>query len=239
MSKRHRSKQNKRKITQILMSVDWVIALFGFILLVLVVGFIIFPFISKSMSMKAEMDELDQQIDNATNFLTQIRSLDDVALDADYKAAIEVVPARLEVASFASFVDATAQRYNLEFQEASTGNAAVAFSDTEKSKTNAVIGAYDTVSGPFVYEGGYMNIAKFLSEVQNTSKYLIIIDRVSMKSLDADGSRWEVRFIVTGYYKSGEDEILSPNPRKPFKPYTQYNEALQIIRRKARYGQGG
>ena len=230
-TKRQKEKLRREKTKKILRSIDWFITIVGAVVFLLLIVFVLYPFINNALRDKKEISQLDAQIKSSQVYLTSLSRLDQLALDSDYASMQKVFPVELEVASFTNFVDQTATRHNLKFQEARTGNNEIDIASEENKHTVGT--SYGAVSGPFTYTGTYTDIAAFLSDAQTASPYLIIVDQIDMKRLK--GNTWEIQLLISGYHRQSVGNLGKPNPAKPFKPYTQYNEALQIIRRKANY----
>ncbi len=247
---------------RIMRSVDWVIALTGLSVFIMVLFFVLLPFTQKVKSDRYEIHRLDDEIVKTQKYINDLNALDEVQMDLDQERLSMVMPQDMEVSSFAGYVDQLALKNSLLLQRFSSANSEVLISDKKKSDNSAkkeeksvqkliadesgksslskkvrksdALG-YDMVSGPFIYKGKYNDIANFLSEVQDLSPYLVVISSVRLENVGQSNydDEWEVALTVTGYYSSNITVDSSIDIEKGFVPYTTMQSVLQFVYSKA------
>jgi hypothetical protein len=80
------------------------------------------------------------------------------------------------------------------------------------------------------YRGSLENILNFLDNFYYSSPYIVSPQNIS---LTKSAELWEVELSLTGYYVS-EEENLVVNIYKPFKPYTDFADVMEILKEKSK-----
>jgi hypothetical protein len=192
----------------------------GVILLFLSI-FVFIPMINSALEYQREIKETDTKIDQMTKVFQQINALDDTQLSEDVILAKSIIPKILKVSDFIYYVDTLAREKGLQIRELSAGDMG-----GKVAQDSSGAG----VSGPISYQGDYTSVVAFLEEVQNVSPYIIRIQNVEVAAL-ATGM-WSISLNVSGYYMA--DKVGEINIYKPFKPYTEYQDILDIFKEKAK-----
>lgn len=261
-TKRQRAQEKRQRMKRVMRSVDWVIALTGLGVFLMVLFFVLLPFTQKVKSDRREIKQLDDKIVKTQKYIDDLNALDEVQMDLDQERLNMVMPQDMEVSSFAGYVDQLALKNSLSLQSFSSANSEVIVDDKDKTdggsekdtktarkplskddgnsashtklRKGALLG-YDMVSGPFIYKGKYNDIANFLSEVQDLSPYLVVITSVRMENVGKTTyeDEWEVALTVTGYYSSNIAVDSSIDIEKGFVPYTTMQSVLQFVYSKA------
>ncbi len=201
---------------------DLMIPIIVVVVLLLLSIFVFVPMINAALKYQEEIKETNVKIEQLNSVKESLNKIDDNKLSDDIILAKSVIPKILKVSDFIYYVDTLARQKGLLIRELSAGDMISKVSQTENSGAG--------VSGPISYVGTYDAVVDFLDEVQNISPYIIRIQNVEVASL-ASG-QWSISLNVSGYYMT--DKMGQVNIYRPFKPYTDYEDILEIFREKAK-----
>ncbi len=183
----------------------------------IILSFAVFvPMVKSAFGYLDEIKVTDEKIEQLEKLNKQLNRLDENQLNEDILTARQVIPRVLLVSNFVYYIDDLAKNQ-------------LQLVISELSSSDSING----VSGPLGYSGAYSNVIAFLDDVQNVSPYMIRLENVEISARDDElGSQtWNISLQVSGYYMT--DELGEPNIYGPFQPYTEYEDIMEIFRRKA------
>ena len=190
------------------------------VLLILSIAVFI-PMIQAALAYQQEIKDTDSKIAQLNNLDKDLAQLNDNDLSDNVILAKSVIPKILKVSDFIYYIDTLAGQKNLVIRELSAGDMGGSLLPTQDSGAG--------VSGPISYMGAYDDVVSFLEEVQSVSPYIVRIQNVEVSHQSSD--RWSISLVVSGYYmadRNGKVDIY-----RPFKPYTEYQDILDIFKKKA------
>lgn len=190
---------------------DFIIPIASGAIFVILTFAVFIPMITSAFDYLAEIKETDNKIDQMKKLSTKLDKLDDNQINEDVLVARQVIPKKLLVSNFVYYLDELATTKNLTISELSSSDS-----------TNGV-------SGPLGYSGDYDNVISFLEEVQSVSPYMIRLENVEVGAQDE--GKWNISLQVSGYYIAESDE--DPDIYAPFAPYTDFEDVIEIFRKKA------
>ena len=118
------------------------------------------------------------------------------------------------------YVDNLAKEKGLLIRELSAGDMGGAVSQAESGAG---------VSGPVSYVGDYQSVVGFLEQVQVVSPYIIRLQNVEVAALTT--GQWSISLNLSGYYMAARNAVV--DLYKPFRPYTDYQDTIDIFKAKA------
>jgi hypothetical protein len=195
---------------------DFIIPIASSIVFLILCFAVFIPMVKSAFESIDEIKEIDQKIEQLNKLNKQIDELDENQLNEDVLTSRTVVPSDLLVSDFVYYEDNLAKSLNLEISKLSSADS------------------LNSVSGPLGYEGEYTNVINFLDKAQNVSPYMIRLENIKLseKKKNDGKDNWSIDMTVSGYYLT--DTKDEPNIYSEFKPYTQYNDIIEIFREKAK-----
>ncbi|KKP65560.1 MAG: hypothetical protein UR61_C0018G0010 [candidate division WS6 bacterium GW2011_GWE1_34_7] len=190
---------------------DLVIPIASGILFIILAFAVFIPMVTSAFEYLDEIKETNEKIDQLEKLNKQIDSLDDNQLNDDVLTSRQVIPRILLVSNFVFYLDELAKEKSLEISELSSADS------------------INGVSGPIGYTGDYLNVIAFLEDVQSVSPYMIRLENVEVSAKE-EGD-WSISLQVSGYYILEADK--DPDIYAPFQPYTEYEDVVEIFKRKA------
>ena len=190
---------------------DLVIPIASGILFIILAFAVFIPMVTSAFEYLDEIKETNEKIDQLEKLNKQIDSLDDNQLNDDVLTSRQVIPRILLVSNFVFYLDELAKEKSLEISELSSADS------------------INVVSGPIGYTGDYLNVIAFLEDVQSVSPYMIRLENVEVSAKE-EGD-WSISLQVSGYYILEADK--DPDIYAPFQPYTEYEDVVEIFKRKA------
>ena len=190
---------------------DLVIPIASGILFIILAFAVFIPMVTSAFEYLDEIKETNEKIDQLEKLNKQIDSLDDNQLNDDVLTSRQVIPRILLVSNFVFYLDELAKEKSLEISELSSADS------------------INGVSGPIGYTGDYLNVIAFLEDVQSVSPYMIRLENVEVSAKE-EGD-WSILLQVSGYYILEADK--DPDIYAPFQPYTEYEDVVEIFKRKA------
>ena len=190
---------------------DLVIPIASGILFIILAFAVFIPMITSAFDYLDEIKETNEKIAQLEKLNKQLNSLDENQLNDDVLTSRQVIPRILLVSNFVFYLDELAKEKSLEISELSSADS------------------INGVSGPIGYTGDYLNVIAFLEDVQSVSPYMIRLENVEVSAKE-EGD-WSISLQVSGYYIL-EDE-KDPDIYAPFLPYTEYEDVVEIFKRKA------
>lgn len=215
--KQRQAKAMSRKIKQTRLTLsDLVIPLASGALLIVLSIVVFIPMVKAAFGYVEEMKEVNTKIEQMENLHKQLKSLDEIQMNEDVLVARQVIPKVLLVSNFVYYIDTLA---------------------TEKSLTVGSLSSSDSlnaVSGPLSYRGDFDNVVAFLEDVQEISPYMIRLESVKVsirEDTDSFEETWSISLNVSGYHFSESGD--KPDIYAPFQLYTEYEDIVQIFKKKA------
>jgi Tfp pilus assembly protein PilO len=208
---------------------DFVIPIFGLIVLILLTIFVYIPAISDAMDMRTELADLKEKKAHLDELAVELESQNMDTYNSDYNSLSLILPKKLEVANFAYYIDKLAVDKNLALTEIRLGNSSV--TNIKKSDTNEG----EQVSGPVKYNGDYDSIISFMDEMQSYSPYLISLESLKLSHMPTSVSNnsWSLELSVMATYY-GNDTITIPSySNYMFVPYTTNADSLSLLKKRS------
>ncbi len=186
----------------------------GIVFIILSFGVFI-PMINAALEYQDEIKVSNEKIEQLEKLNNRLDKLDDDQLNEDVVTARKVIPKKLLVSDLLLYLNELAISLDLSISELSSADA------------------LNAVSGPVEYSGNYENVLKFLENVQNVSPYMLRLQNVEISARqDVEaGETWNISLDVSGYYLAEED--INLDVYAPFQLYTEYEEVMEILKRKA------
>lgn len=205
---------------------DLVVPSLGVIILVILIVFIYIP-VSKDLSKyQKDIADIETEIGKIESNANTLSSIDTTLLNKDKQIINQLIPERLEVASFAIYVEKLAIEKNLELTKLSASSSLRAAGETEEN------GVY-AISGSFVYTGSYEAVLDFVKSLSQNSPYLISASNIKLSDI-GEGS-WTVELIIEGYYSkiSSATDIQLDQDIRDF-IYDQNSPTLDRLRNRSK-----
>jgi hypothetical protein len=206
-----------RKVKQTKLTLSDLIIPLASLFLLVVLSFAVFiPMISSAFDYIEEIKVTEEKIEQLEETMRQLDTLNEIQMNEDVLIARKVIPKVLLVSNFVYYLDNLAKEKDLEVSNLSTADS-----------TN-------TVSGPLEYSGAFIDVISFLEEVQEVSPYMIRLENVEVSIREEEERRnevWKISLSVSGYHYA--ESNAEPSVYAPFQLYTQYEDIVQIFRRKA------
>ncbi len=186
----------------------------GVVFIILSFGVFI-PMINAALEYQDEIKVSNEKIEQLEKLNNRLDKLDDDQLNEDVVTARKVIPKKLLVSDLLLYLNELAISLDLSVSELSSADA------------------LNAVSGPVEYSGNYENVLKFLENVQNVSPYMLRLQNVEISARqDVEaGETWNISLDVSGYYLAEED--INLDIYAPFQLYTEYEDVMEILKRKA------
>jgi len=211
-----RIKESKLKLS------DMIVPIAVVVVLIVLSVFVFVPMINAAFDYQTEIKETEKKIDQLNSLEQNLNAMDENQLSDDVILAKGVIPKILKVSDFVYYVDTLAKEKGLLIRELSAVDTGKTSSQNDSSGAG--------VSGPISYLGDYNSVVAFLDEVQDISPYIIRIENVEISSLSS--GQWAISLNVSGYYMA--DKTGAVDIYRPFKPYTDYQDILDIFKEKSK-----
>ncbi len=199
---------------------DLVVPIIVLIVLLLLSVFVFVPMINAALEYRAELKDTEQKIETLEELSKKLDNIDENQLSDDIILAKSVIPKVLKVSDFIYYVDNLAKEKGLLIRELSAGDMGGAVSQAESGAG---------VSGPVSYVGDYQSVVGFLEQVQVVSPYIIRLQNVEVAALTT--GQWSISLNLSGYYMADRNAVV--DLYKPFRPYTDYQDTIDIFKAKA------
>ena len=230
-----RQTNNKKKLESISERVkgtrlkfkDLVIPVVVAIILILITVFLFIPMLTKASGYRTELKSIESKSKQLTTLKESVEKISEDQLTKDLIDVKNVIPRTLKVSSFLYYIDELARLKNLTADSISAGDVNIGTTKKEDDKQNE---RYKGVNGPLAYYGSLENVLSFLDSFYTSSPYIVSPENIS---LERSAERWEVKLSLTGYYIT-EDDYAIFNLYQPFKPYTDFSDAMEILKDKAK-----
>jgi len=206
---------------------DLYIPILSLFVMTLLTIFVYIPMIRNAVDSRNEKREISEKIGKLNKLNDELDAVDVGNLQMDLASVRTVIPFSLQVSDFLLYVDNLAKEKNLDFKEVLAGDVLI----RSKGETRDIDPTIKGVSGPLKYVGDLDDITEFLGELQNISPFIVSSDDVELRK-SADGEKWEVAIVITGYYLN-RNAIPKVNIYSSYTPYTQYEDILNILKDKA------
>ncbi len=184
--------------------------------LFIILSFAVFvPMVKSAFEYLDEIKVTKEKIEQLEKLDKQLNRLDENQLNEDVLTARQVIPKVLLVSNFVYYIDDLAKSIQLRISELSSADS------------------INGVTGPLEYSGTYDNVIAFLDDIQNVSPYMIRLENVEVSARnDTSGAEvWAISLQVSGYYLA--DNEKEPSIYAAFQPYTEYNDIVEIFKKKA------
>ena len=189
--------------------------------------FVFIPMLKEAFNYRTELKEIKSKQEQLIKLKQSIENLSEDQLNDDLIEVKSVIPRTLKVASFLYYIDELARLKNLTSDKISASDVNIGIVDKNKQQDS---NQYKGVNGPLAYRGSLENILNFLDNFYYSSPYIVSPQNIS---LTKSAELWEVELSLTGYYVS-EEENLVVNIYKPFKPYTDFADVMEILKEKSK-----
>ena len=221
---------------------DILVPLMFLFIFIILVTFVYIPRIKEVSEMRDEKKTAEEKVAALEGNLNKLQPLinDKVQLQRDLKVAYQVIPQELDVADFSFYVDELARDTGLDFKEITQQSKT---SETEESNTNSTSsGRYvNSISGPIVYEGNFVQVVDFLDKLQTESPYIIEAQNIELKRIPrtndegkrVDSDFWKLELNITGYYIDEAADISISGLDRPMNIYTSDSTVLDTFKDKA------
>ncbi|HPQ79196.1 MAG TPA: hypothetical protein PLG47_01950 [Candidatus Dojkabacteria bacterium] len=208
---------------------DLIIPIIVTIILIFISIFVFIPMLRDAFNYQTELKEIKSKQEQLSKLKQSVESISEDQLNDDLIEVKSVIPRTLKVASFLYYIDELARLKNLTSDKISASDVDIGIVNKDKDKEQEA-NQYKGVNGPLAYKGSLEDILSFLDEFYYSSPYIVSPQNIS---LQRSAELWEVKLSLTGYYVS-EDENLVVNIYRPFKPYTDFADIMEILKEKAR-----
>lgn len=206
---------------------DLIIPIIVSMILLFISIFVFIPMLKDAFNYRTELKEIKSKQEQLIKLKQSIESISEDQLNDDLIEVKSVIPRTLKVASFLYYIDELARLKNLTSDKISASDVNIGIVDKNKQQDS---NQYKGVNGPLAYRGSLENILNFLDNFYYSSPYIVSPQNIS---LTKSAELWEVELSLTGYYVS-EEENLVVNIYKPFKPYTDFADVMEILKEKSK-----
>ena len=206
---------------------DLIIPIIVSMILLFISIFVFIPMLKEAFNYRTELKEIKSKQEQLIKLKQSIGSISEDQLNDDLIEVKSVIPRTLKVASFLYYIDELARLKNLTSDKISASDVNIGIVDKNKQEDS---NQYKGVNGPLAYKGSLENILNFLDNFYYSSPYIVSPQNIS---LTKSAELWEVELSLTGYYVS-EEENLVVNIYKPFKPYTDFADVMEILKEKSK-----
>lgn len=206
---------------------DLIIPIIVSMILLFISIFVFIPMLKEAFNYRTELKEIKSKQEQLIKLKQSIGSISEDQLNDDLIEVKSVIPRTLKVASFLYYIDELARLKNLTSDKISASDVNIGIVDKNKQQDS---NQYKGVNGPLAYRGSLENILNFLDNFYYSSPYIVSPQNIS---LTKSAELWEVELSLTGYYVS-EEENLVVNIYKPFKPYTDFADVMEILKGKSK-----
>lgn len=206
---------------------DLIIPIIVSMILLFISIFVFIPMLKEAFNYRTELKEIKSKQEQLIKLKQSIESISEDQLNDDLIEVKSVIPRTLKVASFLYYIDELARLKNLTSDKISASDVNIGIVDKNKQQDS---NQYKGVNGPLAYRGSLENILNFLDNFYYSSPYIVSPQNIS---LTKSAELWEVELSLTGYYVS-EEENLVVNIYKPFKPYTDFADVMEILKGKSK-----
>jgi len=206
---------------------DLIIPIIVSMILLFISIFVFIPMLKEAFNYRTELKEIKSKQEQLIKLKQSIESISEDQLNDDLIEVKSVIPRTLKVASFLYYIDELARLKNLTSDKISASDVNIGIVDKNKQQDS---NQYKGVNGPLAYRGSLENILNFLDNFYYSSPYIVSPQNIS---LTKSAELWEVELSLTGYYVS-EEENLVVNIYKPFKPYTDFADVMEILKEKSK-----
>ena len=206
---------------------DLIIPIIVSMILLFISIFVFIPMLKDAFNYRTELKEIKSKQEQLIKLKQSIENLSEDQLNDDLIEVKSVIPRTLKVASFLYYIDELARLKNLTSDKISASDVNIGIVDKNKQQDS---NQYKGVNGPLAYKGSLENILNFLDNFYYSSPYIVSPQNIS---LTKSAELWEVELSLTGYYVS-EEENLVVNIYKPFKPYTDFADVMEILKEKSK-----
>ena len=206
---------------------DLIIPIIVSMILLFISIFVFIPMLKDAFNYRTELKEIKSKQEQLIKLKQSIENLSEDQLNDDLIEVKSVIPRTLKVASFLYYIDELARLKNLTSDKISASDVNIGIVDKNKQQDS---NQYKGVNGPLAYRGSLENILNFLDNFYYSSPYIVSPQNIS---LTKSAELWEVELSLTGYYVS-EEENLVVNIYKPFKPYTDFADVMEILKEKSK-----
>jgi len=206
---------------------DLIIPIIVSMILLFISIFVFIPMLKAAFNYRTELKAIKSKQEQLIKLKQSIESISEDQLNDDLIEVKSVIPRTLKVASFLYYIDELARLKNLTSDKISASDVNIGIVDKNKQQDS---NQYKGVNGPLAYRGSLENILNFLDNFYYSSPYIVSPQNIS---LTKSAELWEVELSLTGYYVS-EEENLVVNIYKPFKPYTDFADVMEILKEKSK-----
>ncbi len=206
---------------------DLIIPIIVSMILLFISIFVFIPMLKEAFNYRTELKAIKSKQEQLIKLKQSIESISEDQLNDDLIEVKSVIPRTLKVASFLYYIDELARLKNLTSDKISASDVNIGIVDKNKQQDS---NQYKGVNGPLAYKGSLENILNFLDNFYYSSPYIVSPQNIS---LTKSAELWEVELSLTGYYVS-EEENLVVNIYKPFKPYTDFADVMEILKEKSK-----
>jgi len=206
---------------------DLIIPIIVSMILLFISIFVFIPMLKEAFNYRTELKAIKSKQEQLIKLKQSIESISEDQLNDDLIEVKSVIPRTLKVASFLYYIDELARLKNLTSDKISASDVNIGIVDKNKQQDS---NQYKGVNGPLAYRGSLENILNFLDNFYYSSPYIVSPQNIS---LTKSAELWEVELSLTGYYVS-EEENLVVNIYKPFKPYTDFADVMEILKGKSK-----
>ncbi len=206
---------------------DLIIPIIVSMILLFISIFVFIPMLKEAFNYRTELKAIKSKQEQLIKLKQSIESISEDQLNDDLIEVKSVIPRTLKVASFLYYIDELARLKNLTSDKISASDVNIGIVDKNKQQDS---NQYKGVNGPLAYRGSLENILNFLDNFYYSSPYIVSPQNIS---LTKSAELWEVELSLTGYYVS-EEENLVVNIYKPFKPYTDFADVMEILKEKSK-----
>lgn len=206
---------------------DLIIPIIVSMILLFISIFVFIPMLKEAFNYRTELKEIKSKQEQLIKLKQSIESISEDQLNDDLIEVKSVIPRTLKVASFLYYIDELARLKNLTSDKISASDVNIGIVDKNKQQDS---NQYKGVNGPLAYRGSLENILNFLDNFYYSSPYIVSPQNIS---LTKSAELWEVELSLTGYYVS-EEENLVVNIYRPFKPYTDFADVMEILKGKSK-----
>jgi len=183
----------------------------------IILSFAVFvPMAKSAFEYLDEIKVTQEKIDQLDKVDKQLNKLEENQLNEDVLTARLVIPKILLVSDLVYYLDGLATSLELNISELSSSDS------------------INGVTGPLEYSGAYDKVIAFLDDAQNVSPYMLRLENVEVSAREDEqviGGTWSISLQISGYYMAEEE--LETNIYGLFQPYTEYNDIVEIFRKKA------
>lgn len=206
---------------------DLIIPIIVSMILLFISIFVFIPMLKEAFNYRTELKAIKSKQEQLIKLKQSIESISEDQLNDDLIEVKSVIPRTLKVASFLYYIDELARLKNLTSDKISASDVNIGIVDKNKQQDS---NQYKGVNGPLAYRGSLENILNFLDNFYYSSPYIVSPQNIS---LTKSAELWEVELSLTGYYVS-EEENLVVNIYRPFKPYTDFADVMEILKEKSK-----